>query len=361
MTDERDGARERGLALKRSGLYDKAVPFLQRALASDPNDRVVATHLAQALAHVRRDREALTVVERAIAIAPDRPWPHRVRSWILERLEREPEALEAAETAVRLDPSDSAGYLRLAHCLQRAGRHADALVAADAAVAIDPGDAASWLERGYSAVGLRDYEKARESFQRALAIEPDADTIAALARVTDDLAEAAALYRRALALDASDVTTQTNYTLVLCRMGHWDEAFAQAKILLRLAPNGPLAMEIYVRSASNAGDVASACAMEPRLQERAAELRGNSQEYRMYEALGHVGLAKADFVAAEKAYDRACELHDWCCLHVGSGRAAAARGDMEKARARYERARAINRCKSGCALIVKLAADLEPR
>jgi tetratricopeptide (TPR) repeat protein len=198
---------------------------------------------------------------------------------------------------------------------------------------------------------------ARESFERAVALSPDANSLTGLAFVAKQ-EEALELYRRVLALDASDASAQSNLALLLCRLGRWEEAFSTAKVLIRMRPDDALALEVFVRSAVNSGRDEEAFSVAGDVQRLADKLRGRKDEYRTYEARGHLALARGHWAEAEGHYEKANELHAWCCLVVGAGRAAFARGDRTKADAMYAKACATNKCDSRCALITMLASAL---
>jgi tetratricopeptide (TPR) repeat protein len=295
-------------------------------------------------------------VERALASEPAYAFAHRVRSWTLGELYREDEALEAASEAVRHAPGSAESHVRLAWCLSVLLRHEEALTAAERAVTLDPGSARAWNIHGWVSLRRGDAAGARTSYARAAQIDPRIGMRGlALVDTTDVSVD---LYRRVLASDASDHVALGNLVLKLCRLGRWEEAFPLACLLVEQHPDYPLGLEVYARSAANSGRSEAAFALEPTLLRRATELAGTSDEYRAYEGLGHIALARGEYAEAQARYGRALALKDWCCLAVGVGRAAAGRGDHGTAREMYERAVAKNRCESGCSLITRLADEL---
>lgn len=354
MTMPPDGDRERGIALEREGMSARALPFLERALARAPDDAELLTHLANAQAGVGRLADALATVDRALAADPTAEWSHRTRSWLLGRFERDAEALEAAERALALAPRSALCHERMARCMNALDRHREALAAAERAIAIRPGMAGGWMCRGWAAYRLRDNALARASFERAAALDPEQGMFG-LAFVSHGQ-EMIELERRVLALDATNVAAQGNLALGLCRNGDWQEAYDLTRVLIAMRPSDPLTCEVFTRAAANTGHIDEALAMEPRLVALAAELAGRKDEYRAYEGLGHVALARGDFAEAEARYGKALALKPWCCLAVGVGRGAAGRGDLTQARAMLQRADELARCAGQCSLISKLRA-----
>lgn len=349
-----DGDRARGIALEREGMSARALPYLERALAKAPGDAQLLIYLAHAQAGVARRTEALATVDRALAADPTSAWGYRTRAWLLGGFERDADALAMAERAVELAPEVAASHVRLAHCLNSVGRHGEALAAAERALAIDAARIDGWMCRGWAAYRLRDREVARASFERAATIDPEQGMFGlAFVSQGQDMIE---LNRRVLALDATNAAAQNNLALGLCRTGEWQTAFDLACLLATMRPHDPLTCEVYTRAAANTGRVDEAVAMEPRLRELAAALAGKKDEYRAYEGLGHVALARGDFADAEAHYGKALALKEWCCLAVGVGRAAAARGDRTRATEMLARADGLARCAGQCSLITRLRA-----
>jgi hypothetical protein len=113
-----------------------------------------------------------------------------------------------------------------------------------------------------------------------------------------------------------------------------------------------------VRSATHSGHDERAFGLEGEVRERAARLEGKPEAYRMHEALGHIELARGAAGAAEESYERAYAMHPWCCLAVGAGRAAVARGDVTRATACRARAAELDACEGLCSLAAKLTGEI---
>jgi tetratricopeptide (TPR) repeat protein len=354
-----DVAKVRGIALEKEGHEAEAIPLLEQALAWSSTDAKVGFHLARALAVVGRHEEALERIDRALAGAPEENEWHGTRIWILGLLGRHEEALDAALQRVNLAPSVAA-HVRAAASFSALGRHDEARVAAEAAITRKPESAAGWRARGWADVKPGDRVSARWAFERAVELsrtgwsrEPDAESLAALARVSTP-EESLELHRRVLKLRPEDRDSRANVVLQLCRVGRWPEAFESAEALYATQPEHPLTLEVLVRSATHSGHDDRAFGLEREVREQAARLEGKPEAYRMHEALGHIELARGATEAAEASYERAYALHPWCCLAVGAGRAAIARGDVTKAIDCRARAAEIDVCEGRCSLVAKL-------
>ncbi|NKB69736.1 MAG: tetratricopeptide repeat protein [Candidatus Latescibacteria bacterium] len=70
--------------------------------------------------------EAETHLHRALALAPDNPYPHWILGMLLARLERYREAIGLFERLLRLAPLDYRAHLFLGHLYQRTGRDTEA-------------------------------------------------------------------------------------------------------------------------------------------------------------------------------------------------------------------------------------------
>lgn len=107
--------------------------------------------------------------------------------------------------ALALAPGDVLVMGAIGAVLRKEGRLDEALAVLDQAVSAEPRHAAGWLERGYVLDALRRWAEARDSYERALALDPR--MAPALAKLADfaakdgDAATGKALADRALAID----------------------------------------------------------------------------------------------------------------------------------------------------------------
>ncbi len=141
---ERRAALRRASVLIDVGRVPEAAALYADLLHQEPDDVGSLCGLSRCLGKLDRTRQALELAERAVALAPDDDWPHRLRSAHLMRLRRPGEAERAAREAVRLDPLGFAPLLTLFET--QAGRR-DAGGAADTANRIRelfPGQAEAW-------------------------------------------------------------------------------------------------------------------------------------------------------------------------------------------------------------------------
>lgn len=159
-------------------------------------DRVSALMLAGDL-WLRNGQTTLAgkVFERAALLAPDAPDPlvGQAKAAAAEQSLQEADALLTA--ALELDPNDAEALTLRAAARRSLGDPAAALVDAQSATERAPDAALAWFERGAAERGLEAKDAARESWLRAIALDPDGEA-GELARVN--------LQRMELGLDGPD-------------------------------------------------------------------------------------------------------------------------------------------------------------
>jgi tetratricopeptide (TPR) repeat protein len=168
----------------------KARASIEKALAA--GDIACAAELAEAaLAHGKPDALLLNLAAWRREEAGDYSGAHGL-----------------LRQALALAPGDVLVLGAIGAVLRKEGRLEEALSLLDQVVAAEPRHGAAWLERGYTLDALRNEAAARESYMRALAVDPR--LAPALGRLADAAAKrgeagpARDLAERALALDAHD-------------------------------------------------------------------------------------------------------------------------------------------------------------
>lgn len=150
-----------GLQCQELRRFDQAEKHFREAVAENPGDSWALHFLASSLhAQKGREREALPVVQEAIALEPNDAFHHALRSFILTSLERPKEALAAAATARQLDPYCEDAALAEAQALLQLSRWSEAEVAAREALKLD---ADSSSAANLLATALRMQEKRAEN------------------------------------------------------------------------------------------------------------------------------------------------------------------------------------------------------
>lgn len=163
-----------------------AIPLLERALESTPDDRGARFLLGAALERSGRHQEAASNFEHLLEAEPDfAPALNYLGYMWAERGENLARALELVQRAVALEPGNGAYVDSLGWALYQLGDFDLAREHLERAADLLPDDPTIWehLADVYAALG--EVEKARESYRRALAATDGDD--AALRRKLDGL------------------------------------------------------------------------------------------------------------------------------------------------------------------------------
>jgi Flp pilus assembly protein TadD len=164
---------ERAGTLIGLGRFDEAASVLHQLLGQDPENGMGWCLLAQAQLGRRDVEAALEATDRAVAVAPESDWAHRLRSVTLDAMGDHDGAIAAAFEAVRLAPDEWQGYVCLARVLTRVkARRDEAVAAGEYAVALAPHESDAHLAHGMAAAANGERKNAEAAFRRALTIDP---------------------------------------------------------------------------------------------------------------------------------------------------------------------------------------------
>jgi tetratricopeptide (TPR) repeat protein len=162
---ERLAASSRGGGLARASVYgqaaqawmmsgdaNRAFGAVTLALTLSPTDPDLMVDRAVVLAALRRYRDALEDLDRAIAAEPERIEAHVFRAAALRRLERPSEALLAVERALSLSPENAEALLERGILRQLRGEIQGARADWERVVRISPDSVAANLAQQYLAL-----------------------------------------------------------------------------------------------------------------------------------------------------------------------------------------------------------------
>lgn len=153
--------------------HSDAIPYIVKALATDPEDHYLNACMALCLYEIRRLEEALRFADKAVEYEPDDEWGHRLRSLILSGMGRKRESLAAAEEAVRLDPDNVWSLNTLAGAYLAIKRPKKAKEIAEKLVELDPADPTTHFTLGNTHLALNDNWLAERSFREVLHLDPN--------------------------------------------------------------------------------------------------------------------------------------------------------------------------------------------
>jgi tetratricopeptide (TPR) repeat protein len=154
--------------------FDEAVAVLVRAIGVDHDATRGWCLLAQAQLGLGDPGSALQSAGRAVSLAPDLEWAHRLASLAFSRLGRHGEAVAAAREAVRLDPGSWRGLTRLAQALIPAtSDRTEARVIAERAREVAPLVPDTHIAVGFVEAAAGNRKVALAAYHKALEIDPD--------------------------------------------------------------------------------------------------------------------------------------------------------------------------------------------
>lgn len=198
------------LKCEQDGRFEDALKVLERAIAIAPQDLGARNARGLVLTRLERYAEALASFDEVVALQPGFAGAHCARGASLEAMGRLKEAEAAYKHALELQPENLGAMQGLANLLSRRGAHADARPLAEAVLEAEPNfpDAVMVLAAADAAEG------AGERAQRRL------ELLAGDERLTP--------HQRALAqgqlgdvLDAQDRPEDAFQAYAACNMGLW--------------------------------------------------------------------------------------------------------------------------------------------
>lgn len=229
------------LALHRAGRVRDAMRKYEEVLRTAPEQADALHLLGQAHAQLGDFDRALPYLSRAVAARPNIAPYHLSHGLTLRELGRPAEALAALARAQALDPTLTEAHHQAGNILKGLGRYAEAAVALRTAVHLSPAHAVAWLNLGAACLEADAADEAIAAFHRALTIEPDRpeahNILGAALLKTGRSSEAERAFVAALRLRPGYAAAHDNLGR-LCRAGgRLAEAVGHFRAALAAAPN----------------------------------------------------------------------------------------------------------------------------
>jgi tetratricopeptide (TPR) repeat protein len=162
-----------GVNCLRTGHAKRAVEFLSKALAINPEAEIVHNNLGTGLKDLGKLDAALASYDRALALSPDYADAHSNRGIALFDLNRPEEALASCDKAIALRPDFASAHANRANALYVLNRLDEAVASYDKAIELNPGLVEAYSNRGNALYGLRRLDEALASYNKAIALKPD--------------------------------------------------------------------------------------------------------------------------------------------------------------------------------------------
>ncbi len=166
--DPESGAAELGVARCFDASGDgRALPHYEKAAKLSPENAECHGYMADHLARLGRDTEALACCNEALKLDGVNPAYLRVKAGILERLGESSEAMELYRALLQKRPDDEHATARLGFLLGENGEPRDALFYLDRAAEMAPRESSYRMWRGAALLAMGDEEAAAREYTEA--------------------------------------------------------------------------------------------------------------------------------------------------------------------------------------------------
>jgi predicted TPR repeat methyltransferase len=176
-----------GILLQKNQQFVEAHEVYRHVLEAAP-DHPRALHYAGVLAHQQgRNEEAVTLIERSVALVPDQADWHSNLGIVLQTNERLDSAICSYRRAIAIDPGHANAYNNLGVLLRATGQPVEAEAAYRAAIRLDPEHIDAYTNLGILLNGLKRTEEATACYCKAITLRPkhpEARKLLALAHCT---------------------------------------------------------------------------------------------------------------------------------------------------------------------------------
>lgn len=207
---------------------DEALILIETALRLDTTAPALS-NFGSVLTSLRRPREAIPFLDRALALAPDFADAHSNKCRALIDLMMHDLALECAENALRVAPGHVDALLNKGLALIALKRPAEALATTDIALRQAPNNPKVLSNRGIALMELNRFEDAAESFRSALDIDPNAvevlNNLANVYQQTGSAELSVSIYDRGLKLAPAHPNLNFNSALAHLTLGNFTQGW----------------------------------------------------------------------------------------------------------------------------------------
>ena len=296
----------KGKALYKLELYREALAAQERALKLEPDYATAHSDYGIALIGMGKYQEALEAFDRAQTIDPLDPKLWQNKALVLQYLNRfqessrlYQEALKAYDRSIQENPQNIASILDKANVLSKLQQHESALATYEQAISVNEDSHLAWLGKGNALFALRRYEEslaafnrtvivlqpksyiswhnrgsllrdglrnlpeAIESYDRALAINPNfyhawRDRGIALSQ-NQQHKKALESFKKALSIKPNDYQSWVGRGIALSSLGKIEEAISVFDRAVEIQPNDPFVWMNRGAVLENAGRYSEAC------------------------------------------------------------------------------------------------------
>jgi tetratricopeptide (TPR) repeat protein len=162
----------KGNSLNNLGRYKEAITCLDKALALDPRDEFAWNNKGNSLNSLGRPEEALQCYDRAIKIDSRYLNPWFNKGVIFDTLGRPEEAIGCLEKVLEIDPQFIFGWYNKGNAYNHLNRIEEAIPCFEKAIELDKNYIDAWNNKGVSLFDLGRYEEVILCCDRVLELDP---------------------------------------------------------------------------------------------------------------------------------------------------------------------------------------------
>jgi tetratricopeptide (TPR) repeat protein len=254
-----------GRLLEEREMDAEALEEYLQALDLDPGRAAIERRIGELSFRTGDARRALEYATLALEHEPGDAQSHWLRGGALFNLGRPGEALDALRAAVEADPARPEYWRTLARVAESLDRVGDVAEAWSRAVELDDGDAEGWFQLAAAEARLGHFDAADSMLDEAKALNPVRPGILFLdGWIQEGLGRPVAAtksYREHLDAHPDDQVTRRRLVNLLARDGRHAEAYREAILVRKAAPDDPEAigveadLALYVGQAARAGEL----------------------------------------------------------------------------------------------------------
>ena len=244
-----------GRIQKTRGNSAVAVESYQRAIDLNGANDAAYREMAAVYERLGNWEVAEAAYQKAIDVRPDY-WGNHIwlASFYMFSRHEYQDAVKLYQKAVDLVPDNPLPRAYLCGAYIFMGRYSDAVESCTRSIALKP-EKAAYINLGVAYLGQREFTRAAEAFEHAVALDPTYKPVGHLARayswIPERRAEATNLYLKAiglaneqLAVDPNDPDTNIMVARYHAMVGHRDKALSHLQIALKERPKDPHYQEI---------------------------------------------------------------------------------------------------------------------
>jgi tetratricopeptide (TPR) repeat protein len=220
--------------------FDRAIPYLEKAVAANPGFVKASSDLGFAYNEKRLYDKAIPCLKKVIELDPNHVTAHNNLGAAYNGKGLYDDAIASFKKAIELDPNHAAAHSNLGYAYHRKKLFDQAITSFKKAVELNPSHAFSRGELGFAYNAIGDYDQAISTLTKAIELQPryvNAHNNLGFAYNAKGLYEQGIPYlKKALQLRPKDAIAFNNLGSALGETGEFEQAREAYKKVLALTP-----------------------------------------------------------------------------------------------------------------------------